>query len=370
MINFKKKAIKSITLLIIATSIISCRKNKNEEILPDIAPVRKGLFVLSEGIFNNNNSTLSYYDYDAKIVTSDIFKQENNRGLGDNGNDAQIYGSKMYIVVNGSSTLEILNAKTIKSIKQIDFKTIAGLKKQPRFIIFNNDKAFISSYDGTVAVLDTATLTIEKYITVGRIPEQMAIANGKLYVANSGGLDYPNYDNTVSVIDLTTLTEIKKITVTLNPNGVATDQYGDVYIKSVGNYDDVKPALTIIDSKTDAIKTTFTNFNGGKMAIAGDLAFFTTEGSPKTKDTPAITGNLKVFNVKTETVEKEKFISDDTFVTSPYGVNVDNLTGEVFVTDAKNYASRGEVFCFDKEGKKKYALTTGISPNGVIFINK
>lgn len=367
--DIKKTAFKSIALLVLATSIFSCKKN-TDAILPDIVPVRKGIFILNEGGFNSNNASLSYYDYDAKNLTADIFQQQNNRGLGDTGNDAQIYGSKIYIIVNASSTVEVLNARNAKSIKQLDFKTIAGLTKQPRYIVFNNNKAFISSYDGTVAVLDTASLTIEKYITVGRSPEQMAIANGKLYVANSGGLDYPNYDNTVSVIDLATLTEIKKITVTLNPNGVAADQYGDVYIKSIGNYSDVNPTLTIIDSKTDAVKTTFTNFNGGKMTIAGDFAFFTIAGSPKTKDMPAITGNLKVFNVKTETVEKEKFIGDDTFITSPYGVNVDNLTGEVFITDAKNYASRGEVFCFDKEGKKKYVLTTGVSPNGVIFSNK
>lgn len=368
--NFQKTILKSTALLLIATSIIGCRKNRNEEILPDILPVRKGIFILNEGGFNSNNSSLSYYDYDTKSLTADIFQQQNNRGLGDTGNDAQIYGSKMYIVVNASSTVEVLNARTAKSIKQLAFKTDAGVNRQPRFIVFYNSKAFISSFDGTVAVLDTATLNVEKYITVGRNPEQMAIAKGKLYVANSGGLDYPNYDKTVSVIDLGTLTEIKKITVTLNPNGVAADQYGDVYIKSVGNYSDVNPALTIIDSKTDLVKTTFDNFNGSNMTIAGDLAFFTIAGAPKTKDTPAISGNLKVFNIKTETVEKEKFITDDTFITSPYGVDIDNLTGEVFITDAKNYVSNGQVFCFDKDGKKKYALTAGLLPNGVIFINK
>ncbi|TAH00072.1 MAG: YncE family protein [Sphingobacteriales bacterium] len=356
--NLKKTAIKSIALLVVATSIIGCRKNTNEEILPDIVPVRKGIYILNEGGFNQNNSSLSYYDFEGKILTADIFKQENYRGLGDTGNDAQIYGSKMYIIVNASSTVEVLNARNAKSIKQFTFKTDQNVNRQPRYIVFNNNKAFISSYDGTVAVLDTASLTIEKYITVGRNPEQMAIANGKLYVANSGGLDYPNYDKTVSVIDLLTLTEIKKITVTLNPNGVTADQYGDVYIKSVGNYDDVKPTLTIIDSKTDLVKTTFDNFNGSNMTITGDLAFFT------------VTGGAKIFNVQTETVVKEQFVTDGTVITSPYGVDVDNLTGEVFITDAKNYTSRGEVFCFDKDGKKKYVLTTGISPNGVIFINK
>ncbi len=356
--NFQKTILKSTALLLITTSIIGCRKNRNEEILPDILPVRKGIFILNEGGFHSNNSSLSYYDYDTKSLTADIFKQENYRGLGDTGNDAQIYGSKMYIVVNASSTVEVLNARTAKSIKQIAFKTDAGVNRQPRFIVFNNNKAFISSFDGTVAVLDTATLNVEKYITVGRNPEQMAIANGKLYVANSGGLDYPNYDKTVSVIDLGTLTEIKKITVTLNPNGVAADQYGDVYIKSVGNYDDVKPALTIIDSKTDLVKTTFTNFNGSNMTITGNIAYFT------------IRGGAKTFNVITETVEKEQFVTDETTITTPYGVDVDNLTGEVFITDAKNYASNGQVFCFDKEGKKKYVLTAGVIPSGVIFINK
>lgn len=356
--NFQKTAIKSIVLLVLANSIIGCRKNQNDEILPDLVPVRKGIFILNEGGFNQNNASLSYYDYDAKTLTADIFNQENHRGLGDTGNDAQIYGSKMYIVVNASSTVEVLNSKTAKSIKQVTLKTNKNVNRQPRFIVFNNNKAFISNFDGTVAVLDTASLTIEKYITVGDNPEQMAIANGKLYVANSGGLNYPNYDKTVSVIDLATLTEIKKITVTLNPNGVATDQYGDVYIKSVGNYDDVKPALTIIDSKTDLVKTTINDFKGSNMTIAGDLAFFT------------VTGGAKIFNVQTETVVKEQFVTDGTIITSPYGIDIDNLTGEVFITDAKNYASNGQVFCFDKDGKKKYVLTTGISPNGVIFINK
>ena len=367
--NFKTTISKSAILLLVATTILSCKKN-NSDILPEILPVRKGIFILNEGGFNQNNSSLSYYDYDGKSLELDIFKRENGRGLGDTGNDIQVYGSKMYIVVNASGTVEVINLKTTKSIKQINLKDVQNVNKQPRSIVFNKNKAFVSCFDGTVAVLDTATLSIEKYITVGNNPEQMAIANNKLYVANSGGLNFPNYDKTVSVIDLTSLIEIKKITIADNPTEVQADQYGDVYVKSAGNYGDINPTLTIIDSKTDLVKTKMDNFSGGNMTIAGDLAYFTLYGSPQIGDIPPVSGNLKVFNVKTETLEKEKFITDDTFLTSPYGISVDNLTGEIFITDAKDYASKGEVFSFDKDGKKKYSLTVGLLPSAVIFINK
>ncbi len=336
----------------------ACRDDKTDpEPQPQPVAERKGLYVLSEGLFNANNSSLSYYNYENKELVDDQFKLQNDRGLGDTANDIAVYGSKMYIVVNVSSTVEVADAKTAKSIKQIDFKD-NGVGRQPRYIVFDKNKAYISSYDGTVAVMDTASLQIEKYIKVGRNPEQMAISNGKLYVANSGGLDYPNYDNTVSVIDLATETEIKKIEVVMNPRIVAADSYGDVYVISTGNYGDVKSSMAIINSSTNEVKNQAA-FSGGSMAINGDLAYITASG-----------GKIKVYNVKTETLEKENFIADGTKISTVYGVTVDSITGEVFVTDAKNYVTKGEVTCFDPTGTKKYSIQTGINPNKVVFVNK
>lgn len=347
-----------IALLLAASIFASCKKDDRINTEPEVPKAeRKGLYVLCEGLFNANNSTLAYYNYgDQKLVT-DQFSKVNGRGLGDTGIDIQVYGSKMYVTVNVSSTLEVINAQTGASIKKIDLKN-NGVGRQPRYVVFNKNKAFISNYDGTVAMLDTTSLAVEQYIKVGRNPEQMAISNGKLYVANSGGLDYPNYDNTVSVIDLTTLKEIQKITVVENPRGLAADAYGDVYVLSTGNYGDVKPSLSTIDSKTDVVKTAVA-FSGGNMVINGDRAYISASG-----------GKVKVFNVKTEKLETENFISDGTKVTTMYGLAVDNLTGEVFVADAKNYTTSGEVFCFDKDGKKKYSITVGINPNNIVFINK
>lgn len=353
-------------LFALAITAVFSSCSKNDDINPQYQENGPGLFILSEGLFNANNSSLTYYNFGAQVTVADKFKMRNGRGLGDTGNDIGVYGSKMYIVVNVSNTVEVVDARSAISLKQISI-TNGVTGRQPRYVVFNKNKAFVSSYDGTIAVIDTTSLLIEKYIPVGRNPERMAIANGKLYVANSGGLDFPNYDKTVSVVDLNTLTETKKITVTSNPRGVYADQYGDVYVLSTGNYEDVAPAMAIIDSKTDAVTKTFANFTASAMAINGDLAYIAGSDYDAAYNSVSF---VKVFNVKTETVTSEKFITDKTEIQTPYGINVNTVSGDVFVTDAKDYTTNGTVFCFGSNGVKKYTLNTGINPNTVVFINK
>jgi len=345
------------TLFIAVLAVLAISSCKKDEPYVELPPVRSGFYILNEGGFMSNNASLSYYNLENSSVLNGFFAQKNGRGLGDTGNDAQIYGSKMYIVINGSNTVEVVNAKTVQSIKKLDFKN-NGVGRQPRYVVFNKNKAFVSSFDGTVAVIDTASLTIEKYITVGRNPEQMAIANNKLYVANSGGLGYPNnFDKTISVIDLSTLVELKKIDVALNPFGVTTSTDGRVYITSKGDYDKVNAALTIIDSKTDLVKST-KEFSGTRMVINGDRADF-------------VAGKgVMLYDMVNDVVLKNNLISDNTVITEPYSLNYDDVNKQIFVTDAKNYAINGEVFCFGEDGKLRYKFTAGVIPTKIIFLNK
>ena len=322
-----------------------------------------GLYVLNEGLFNMNNTTLTYYDYNTGVATTDFFDMQNGRKLGDTGNDIVIYGNKMYIVVNVSSQLEVVNPYTGKSIKQIPFFN-GDKPRQPRYIACSGAKAFVCSFDGTVAVIDTASLEIEKFINVGRNPDGIAVANNKVYVSNSGGLDYPNYDNTVSVIDANSLIEIKKIPVRINPYVIVPDKYGDLYVVSRGNYSDIKMCLQIIDSNTDELKYTFPDIEVLNLAINGDTAyvyyydFMSGSGS-----------HIMIINVKDETVISKNFISDGTTVETAYGIAVNQLTGDVFITDAKGFVNTGQVICFDKNGKKKYSFTAGLNPGHIAFLD-
>jgi len=325
----------------------------------DIGFSGKGIYVLNEGLFHMNNSTLTWYDFESEQAVTDLFEIQNGRRLGDTGNDLKIYGSKMYIVVSGSSQVEVLDAATGKSLKQIPFFD-DGKPRQPRNVAFLNGKAFVCSFDGTVAVIDTTSLEIETFIPAGRNPDGITTANNKIYVSNSGGLDFPDYDNTVSVIDFESLKEIKRITVGSNPYTMDSDENGFVYVISRGNYNDEKMRLQVIDSHTDELVHTFTEFQalnftlGRKTAYVYHFDYFGGIGS-----------SLLTIDLDTREILSENFISDGTEIQTVYGIFADPLTENIFVADAKGFTSTGRIYCFDSEGRKKYSFPTGLNPGAM-----
>jgi hypothetical protein len=168
--------LRSLIVIFFILTLTSCEKDPTAPPANGTRKVSsKGLVVLNEGLFNMNNATLTWYDFKNETAHTDWFEMENNRKLGDTGNDLGVYGGKIYIVVNVSSQVEVLDAHTGKSIRQIPL--FDGTKpRQPRNIAFLQNKAFVCSFDGTVAVIDTVSLTIEKYIRVGRNPDGITTA--------------------------------------------------------------------------------------------------------------------------------------------------------------------------------------------------
>lgn len=350
------------SLLVLGVTLIISSCKKDDAPLTPAPKVTTGLYILSEGNFGGNNTTLSYYSFATNTATTDFFANANGSKLGDTGNDLIIYGSKVYIVMNASSYVEVANAFTAKHIAKIDFKTSGGAARQPRFVVANKNKVLVSSYDGTVAVIDTASLTVDKYITVGSNPEQMVITGDKLYVANSGGLNLVN-DSTVSVVDLGTYTEIKKITVGLNPGSITADDAGNIYVGCTGDYGSHGPKLVKVNTSTGTV-TKSADTAVGKIRYFNNLLYATGGylGSPFVR-------TLSTTDFKQTS---SNFVTDGTTIKVPYGLNIDGDSGDVYVTDAVDYSSSGQVYCFDKTGKKKFSFSVapGVSPNTVIAIKQ
>jgi len=340
--------------------LVCCKKD--DAPVTTVPKVTTGLYVLSEGSFNQNNTTLTWYNSGTGTATTDFFANTNGSKLGDTGNDMIIYGGKIYIVMNVSSYVEVADALTAKDIKKIDFKTASSAPRQPRFAAGYKNKVLVSSYDGTVAVIDTASLTIDKFITVGSNPEQVAIYGDNLYVANSGGLN-PVFDSTVSVIDLGSFTETKKITVGLNPGSIAADDAGNIYVGCTGDYASHGPQLVKVNTSTGTV-TKAADTAVGKIRFYNGLLYVT----------GGYLGSAYVRTLSTTDFKQtsSNFVTDGTVIKQPYGLNIDTGTGDVYITDAIDYVSSGLVFCFDKTGKKKFSFSVspGLNPNTVVLIKQ
>ncbi|MDY6325834.1 MAG: hypothetical protein SPL42_08005 [Bacteroidales bacterium] len=352
--DFFRKSARRLTLVAaVALCLASCGREPDK---PSQSAFSNGVFILNEGLLHQNNSTLSFYDLDKKTLTYDVFTSVNKRGLGDIGNDLQRYGGRLYCVVNNSNIVEVMDAATAKSLK-----TISLPGKQPRHIAFLGGKAYISCFDGDIVKIDTATCGIEGMLHTGPNPDGICACNGKLYVANSGGLNTHNYGNTVSVVDPGSFTVTKDITVEINPTRIRNHGNDYIYVVSNGNYSTVPFTLQKINCHTDKLEKTF-DIEALNIAIHGEKAYIYSYNYSTQESW------IKVMNLATEELETESFITDGTKIKTPYMIEVNPSSGDVWISDVGNYTANGDVYCFDRNGRKKLSFEAGLCPSSICFM--
>jgi DNA-binding beta-propeller fold protein YncE len=92
----------------------------------------------------------------------------------------------------------------------------------------------------------------------GIAPEGMCVADGKLYVANTG-FDFTNFTygpGSVTVFDLATNTVVETIPVALNPQECLAAADGFVHVVCTGDFFATTGAVSIIDPGTDTVTAT------------------------------------------------------------------------------------------------------------------
>ncbi len=336
-----------------------------------------GFYLLNEGNMGSNKCTLDFFDCTTGYYRQNIYAETNPNvvlELGDVGNDIQVYGSKLYAVINCSNFVEVMDKADARHIGEIKIPNC-------RNIVFHEGYAYVSSYAGTVQIdpnarlgyvakVDTATLEVVAECTVGYQPEEMAVVDGKLYVANSGGYRVPDYDRTVSVIDLNTFTETKQIDVAINLHRIEADGQGYLYVSSRGDYYGTGSDLFVIDTRTDEVVDTL-GLAVSEMCIAdGMLYVLGSEYSYTAFDGRAV--SYAKIDTETRTIVSRNFITDGTEkeITMPYGLAVNPETKEIYVTDAKSYVVSGTLYCFTPDGRKKWSVTTGDIPAHFAFLTK
>ena len=343
---------------------------------PDARPA--GMYLLNEANMGSNKSSIDYVDFRNAYYVRNIYAERNPevvKELGDVGNDIQIYGNKLYAVINCSHKVEVMDVRTCKRIGQVDIPNC-------RYIRFAKGKAYVSAYVGPVAIdpnaqlgavyeVDTASLAVTRKVTVGYQPDELEVLGEYLYVANSGGYRAPDYDSTVSVVEIYGMKQIQKIPVGINLHRIRKDRYGKLWVTSRGDYNTIPSRLYVLDrkdknSKEMVVKDTL-DIPCSDMYIQGDsLYFYSVEWNKQTERNTVTYG---IIDVRTGQLVTDHFITDGTEqdIVIPYGICVHPTTGDIYVTDAKNYVSSGVLHCYDRHGKKKWSVRTGDIPAHMAF---
>lgn len=339
-----------------------------------------GMYLLNEGNLGSNHCTLDYLDFSTSIYHRNIYGQRNPstvKELGDVGNDIKIYGSKLWMVINASNKIEVTHASNAKRIGQVNIPNC-------RYLAFHDGFAYVSSYVGPIHIsgdaqlgrvykVDTLSLQAIDSVVVGYQPEEMAIIDNKLYVANSGGYRYPNYDNRISCIDLEHFAEAPlQIEVGINLHHITADKYGKLWVTSRGNYADVAGSLYClapdIDQKMKIIDRL--DIPVANMQITGDtLWYLATQWDASGNISNSSIGLLDIRNRKP--VATTLFDSPEIQqIATPYSLIVHPYNRDFYITDARNYVSSGRLLHFSSEGYFDWCVPTGDIPSSAVFVKE
>ncbi|MBR1768556.1 MAG: YncE family protein [Prevotella sp.] len=345
-----------------------------------------GMYLLNEGNMGSNKSSLDYLDLSGKDATvhylRNIYSERNPETvmmLGDVGNDIQIYGSRLWLVINCSNKVEVAQANDAVRIGKVDIPNC-------RYVTFKDRYAYVSSYVGSVysgsssplgSIYKVDTLSLQKVdsCSVGYQPEEMAIIGKKLYVANSGGyqgMTGQGYESTVSVIDLDKMQETERITVAPNLHRIKKDKYDQLWVTSRGNYMDSESKIYWLNKGADGKMQVIGHLDQpvSDLCIVGDSLFF--YGSQWSEITMTNTVTYGIINVRTHQIVSTS-LSDAPEINKirmPYGIIVNPIHRDFYLMDAKNYVSSGELLHFLPDGTFDWKVKTGDIPAHAVFLYK
>lgn len=337
------------------------------------------LIVLNEGTWQNDNGRVTYFE-DGKVVSNQWFRDVNKNKIGDTPNDIiQVNDNLIAISVNWSNIVQFITPTG---------KAVAAIEKVPnnRKLASDGRYVYVTSYGhecatrsgtmkftkGFVAKIDITDFTVVTACEVGYEPEGIALYNGKLFIANTGGYSYSekhDYETTVSVVDAETMTLIKDIdTGQINLYGNMSQSGKYLCINSAGDYYYIPAATIILDcesgefAKLDYAATyNCTTTDGKFMAIGSQFSYLTNNSTFNyiTIDPATVmsSGPAGVSEKMPGTM-----ISDIEKMTSPYGIYVNPYTGYIYATDASSYEESGLLYQWSPQGKLLGKFKTYINP--------
>lgn len=109
-------------------------------------------FILNEGSMNQNNSSITYFDWSATgdSAAVDLYATQNGQKLGDTGNDIEVVdNNRVVVAINVSNYVALLDGYGIEK-SRISFEKYKNLG-QVRNVAVEGDTVYAVSYGGYIS---------------------------------------------------------------------------------------------------------------------------------------------------------------------------------------------------------------------------
>lgn len=374
-----KKYLLGLAVLLMGTAVMTSCSDDNDGPETYLQEYSTGAYVVNSGnMYNKIESSLTAIDYASSTATQKVFKAANGRSLGNTANDGIVYGNKIYLAVDQSNTIEVIDKKTKQSIKQIKTTDLLGKAEgaEPRHIIADGGKVYFTTYGGYVAAVDTTDFALQKKWKVGNSPEGLVFGNGNLYVANS---NYAAGGGNISCINLSNdKVETKNIEGVNNPTSI----YYASNVLYVLDNPVYGPAPDYAATGENALRAVGFAEGKSQKVADGNYAVCVTPGATTRMQAAhpyfyvlnAPFGGTPSVSVFTAGSTQPQALTLSEMPVSPCGIFADPLNGHIFVLSYKmgdkgtpDYNGNGYVVEYDRAGQKQHEYETGVGSCAMFF---
>lgn len=376
-----KKYLLGLAVLLMGTAVMTSCDPAEDYPETYLQVYSTGAYVVNSGnmYYSKIESSLTAIDYASSTATQNVFKTANGRTLGNTANDGIVYGNKIYLAVDQSNTIEVIDKKTKRSIKQIKTTDLLGNAEgvEPRHIIADGGKVYFTTYGGYVAAVDTINFALADKYKVGDYPEGLAIGGSNLYVANS---NYGKGGGNISCIDLSSKkVETKNIEGVNNPTSI----YYASNVLYVLDNPVYGPAPDYATTGENALRAVSFAEGKSQKVADGNYAVCVTPGT--TTRTPQLVrsyffvlnapyGGTPSVSVLAAGSTQPQALTLSEMPVSPCGIFADPLNGHIFVLSYKmgdkgtpDYNGNGYVVEYDRAGQKQHEYETGVGSCAMFF---
>ncbi len=339
-------------LLLAGLSMVFSACDKTPSVTPKAVPgdsLSQGMLIGSEGNFQWGNATLNFKDNKTGTLYEDVYRTVNQKPLGDVLQSMCIWGDKIYLVLNNSGKIEIINKHSFKSEG-----SIMGLRA-PRFILpISAQTAYVSDlYDNHIAVVNLKTLQVSSKIACPGWTEEMLKFGESVFVCNK-------YQSYLYIIDTKTNILSDSIFIGYGAISLVLDKTNKLWVLTTGNAtgnNKVEPQLHCINPLQNSIEKS--------MGLGlGNLPIKLVMNDSKDK-LFWLVQDVWSMNITDAAKPTAVFIpsNERTF----YGLGYDGYQKQILITDAKDYVQKSELLIYNENGKYIKSFRAGINTSSFLI---
>lgn len=330
--------------------ITSCNEKEKASVTNNISQ-NEGFFVVNEGTFGFGNSSLHFINLkdESKNTGNDLFFNANNRKIGDVFQSLNLINNNLWLVINNSGKIEVINPQ--------NFKSIASIKnlKSPRYTLeVMTGKVYVSDLNSNfINIINSVDFSKKGEIKCAGWTEEMLLYEQKVWVTNHNS-DYLYVINPQNDI----ITD--SIKLAWGGSSLLSDKYGKIWVLCSGD---------LIKNKKGGLFC----INAKNLKIEKEILFDKSDFNPfKIKQTANndsilfICKGIYKFSKNDNIIPLMPFIKELSG-SSFYGFTIDNNYGNIYVADAYDYVSNGKIHKYSPSGNFIKSFDGGVVPSDFMW---